>query len=70
VFDDVQAVPWWCLTHIPAWGKMVDKWLADEWEETHNELRRRRLMMSGASHHQGNHNLQAFANTWVREFNF
>jgi hypothetical protein len=45
---------------------MMDMWCSPEWDEAHNASRERRLMMKGPSHHQGSHNLDKYAEAWVR----
>lgn len=47
---------------------MVDKWISEDWGQRHNLCRERRLMMPGASHHQGSRSLPEYQEVWVREF--
>ncbi|XP_066392147.1 uncharacterized protein [Miscanthus floridulus] len=46
--------PNWVAGKGECWRRMVDKWCSPEWSETHTACRERRLMMTGAPHHQGN----------------
>ncbi|CAN6238247.1 unnamed protein product [Urochloa humidicola] len=58
------AVPWWCAMHPDAWRMMVDKWCDAGWVEQHDICRQRRLMMPGASHHQGSLTLDEYSERW------
>jgi hypothetical protein len=62
----MQVPPSWCANKMVAWERMVDKWVSEQWANNHNALRDRRLLMPGASHHQGNLNIDEYASRWVR----
>ncbi|TVU01194.1 hypothetical protein EJB05_53353 [Eragrostis curvula] len=57
----LQAIPWWMATHRECWEVLVDRWCAEDWVERHEACRQRRLMMQGASHHQGSLSLSEYA---------
>ena len=65
--DDVHVPPWWIANDYPCWEMIVDRWCSQEWVEMHEAARQRRLLMPGASHHQGNRNLKAYAARYVCE---
>lgn len=44
---------------------MVKKWCNEEWAETRQRYRERRLLMPGVAHHQGNLALPAYAARYV-----
>jgi len=60
----LQMIPHWCAAHAKCWAQMVDKWCSEEWKQTHNACRDRRLMMPGVPHHQGSRSLSGYAQSW------
>ncbi|TVU25197.1 hypothetical protein EJB05_27685, partial [Eragrostis curvula] len=57
----LEAIPWWMATHPDCWQVLVDKWCAEDWAERHEACRQHRLLMQGASHHQGSLSLSEYA---------
>ncbi|KAK3132609.1 hypothetical protein QOZ80_6AG0525130 [Eleusine coracana subsp. coracana] len=60
----MQVHAWWCASNVPDWEAVVDKWCAEDWEETYNAFRGRHLLMTGPAQHQGNLSLKQYAEIW------
>ncbi|KAE8796360.1 putative AP2 protein [Hordeum vulgare] len=63
----VKAVPPWCNNKIPCYQQIISKWINPEWRATHTAASKRRALMGGPVHLQGNLNLHAYVQKKNRE---
>jgi len=47
---------------------IVDKWLSQDFVDTHERQREQRLMRQGPTHHQGSRSLPGYKQAYVSDF--